>query len=209
MLPCMDEPRFKAAFRVSLDVPAAAVALSNGAVRARAPYVAAQAAATYGEAAAAAGEGSRFEGLEYETVAFSATPPMATYLLAIAVGELVGTTVQVPSAPLGEAGGEVNVTVWCVPMGDAAERAARVEALSTARDTAAAILPAYAGLFGQPFPLAKLDLLALPKGKVVLERVDPLSEAEPVPRAAAATALSRPLRRGSTSRPNWLCIFGS
>lgn len=163
MLPCMDEPRFKAAFRVSLDVPAAAVALSNGAVRARAPYVAAQAAATYGEAAAAAGEGSRFEGLEYETVAFSATPPMATYLLAIAVGELVGTTVQVPSAPLGEAGGEVNVTVWCVPMGDAAERAARVEALSTARDTAAAILPAYAGLFGQPFPLAKLDLLALPE----------------------------------------------
>ena len=35
-------------------------------------------------------------------------------------------------------------------------------ALAPARDAAAAILPAYADLFGAPFPLPKLDLLALP-----------------------------------------------
>ena len=65
LLPCWDEPAFRARFRLSVDLPSGYAAYSN-------MPVAKSGAARRGAA----------------RVAFEATPPMATYLLALVAGDL-------------------------------------------------------------------------------------------------------------------------
>ncbi|KAK9817285.1 hypothetical protein WJX72_012218 [[Myrmecia] bisecta] len=82
---------------------------------------------------------------------YEETPPMSTYLAAFVVGELASMSAIVPSRTGGPARA---VSIWGTPD--------RSENLRTALDIAAKVLPAYEKLLGVPYPLQKLDLVAIP-----------------------------------------------
>ncbi len=86
--PCFDEPRYKANFSLTLEVPSQYTALSN----------------TQQTQRSATDPGSE-PGMD--TVTFATSPAMSTYLLAVAIGELHGHSALT-------AGG-ANVTVWSAP----------------------------------------------------------------------------------------------
>ena len=122
ILPCLDEPAFKARFRVAVTVRDGETAVSNGPLEREEPV-----------------PGGR-------VLRFAETPPLSTYLLALAVGRLEA------SAP--RQLGPVPIRVWHVPgkgrlVGFALEAAA--EALGRLQD-----------YFDIPYPYGKLDLVAVP-----------------------------------------------
>src|SRR5216110_2141139 len=122
ILPCFDEPSFKARFRVAVRVREGETAVSNGPVEREDPV-----------------PGGRI-------LRFAETPPLSTYLLALAVGRLEASA-QRPCGP-------VPIRVWHVPgkgrlVGFALEAAA--EALGRLQD-----------YFDIPYPYGKLDLVAVP-----------------------------------------------
>jgi puromycin-sensitive aminopeptidase len=123
ILPCFDEPSFKARFRVSVTARAGDTVLSNSPVEHEEPGP----------------HGTR-------TVRFAPTPPLSTYLLALAVGPLEAS----PARLLGS----VPIRVWHVPGKGALAGfglEAGYEALRRLED-----------YFGTPYPYAKLDLVAVP-----------------------------------------------
>jgi len=123
VVPCFDEPSFKARWRVSVTAPATDTVLGNAPVEREEP----------------AGEGRR-------TVHFAPTPPLSSYLLALAIGPLEATDARYC--------GSTPVRVCHVPgKGHLAAFGleAGVEALAR--------LEKY---FGIPYPYAKLDLVAVP-----------------------------------------------
>ncbi len=121
--PCFDEPAMKARFRLSVTTAAAHSVLSN------APAVA-----------------SRSAGPGRKTVVFAETPPLSTYLVALAVGPLQGSRrVFVGPTP---------IRVWHVP---GKERLTGF-ALEAARES----LSRLERYFGLPYPYPKLDLVAVP-----------------------------------------------
>ena len=122
--PCFDEPALKARFQLSVTTAQPPHRALERARRARSSRSAAGASASTS----------------------SATPPLSTYLLALAVGEL-------------EASGRVRcgdteIRVWHVP----GKGHLTGFALEAARESLAR-LEAY---FGLPYPYAKLDLVAVP-----------------------------------------------
>ncbi len=122
ILPCFDEPAFKARLRVAVTVPDGAAAVSNGPVEReeRAP-------------------GGRI-------VYFAPTPPLSTYLLALAVGPLESSPVRTL--------GSTPIRIWHVPgKGNLTEIGleAAAEALARLED-----------YFAIPYPYGKLDLVAVP-----------------------------------------------
>ena len=120
--PCFDEPSMKARFRLSVTTGA------GNAVVANAPVARERVA------------GGR------KRVEFETTPPLSTYLVALAVGEL--------EASPAVACGETPIRVWHVPgKGHLTDFA-----LETARETLAR-LESY---FALPYPYRKLDLVAVP-----------------------------------------------
>jgi len=119
--PAWDEPGFKIPFQLVLTVPEGAVAVTNTPETARTTA------------------GGR------STIAFARTPPLPSYLLAIAVGPL--ETVEIP-------GLEVPARV-VVPKGQTGLTGAAV-------DSTPPILRALEAWFGTPYPYAKLDLIAVP-----------------------------------------------
>ncbi len=121
--PCFDEPDKKARFRLSVTTAGANAVLSN------APE-------------------EKTEGLPQgrKTVHFAETPPLSTYLVALAVGELEG------SAPV--RCGPAEIRVWHVP----GKGRLTAFALDTAKETLARL----EGYFDLPYPYAKLDLVAVP-----------------------------------------------
>jgi puromycin-sensitive aminopeptidase len=122
ILPCFDEPAFKARFRVAVTVRAGDVAVSNGPVEREEPA-----------------PGGRI-------VYFAPTPPLSTYLLALAVGPLEAS----PTRMLGP----TPIRIWHVPgKGHLTELAleAAAEALARLQD-----------YFAIPYPYGKLDLVAVP-----------------------------------------------
>ncbi|MCP5065155.1 MAG: M1 family peptidase [bacterium] len=121
--PCFDEPSFKARFRISVTTGAGNTVLSNGPAEKTVPL-----------------DNGR------KTVHFERTPPLSTYLLALAVGDLE------VSAPTNC--GPTEIRVWHVP----GKGALTAFALEAARETLAR-LEAY---FDLPYPYAKLDLVAVP-----------------------------------------------
>jgi puromycin-sensitive aminopeptidase len=121
--PCFDEPAMKARFRVAVTTGAGNAVLSNAPV---------------------ARVEERPDGRKH--VVFEATPPLSTYLVALAVGELEA------SEPVWL--GETPIRVWHVP----GKGALTDFALETARETLAR-LERY---FALPYPYAKLDLVAVP-----------------------------------------------
>jgi puromycin-sensitive aminopeptidase len=121
--PCFDEPAMKARFRLSVTTATQNTVLSNHPVEKLEPL----------------GRGKK-------TVHFRRTPPLSTYLLALAVGELAA------SEPVHC--GETEIRVWHVP---GKERLVQF-GLEAARETLAR-LEAY---FALPYPYEKLDLVAVP-----------------------------------------------
>ncbi len=121
--PCFDEPSFKARFQISVTTAAANTVLSNN------PVVR---------------EDDRGDGRK--TVHFLRTPPLSTYLVALAVGPL-------ESSPPTRCG-PTEIRVWHVP----GKGALTAFSLEVARETLAR-LERY---FDIPYPYAKLDLLAAP-----------------------------------------------
>ncbi len=121
--PCFDEPSFKASFQLSVTTGREHTVLSNNPV-------------------------AKVEPLEdgRKTVHFSRTPPLSSYLLALAVGELEA------SAPT--FCGETEIRVWHVP----GKSQLTGFALEAARETLAR-LESY---FDLPYPYEKLDLVAVP-----------------------------------------------
>ncbi len=118
LFPSFDEPAFRARFTLQVRTPAPWQVLSN-----------------------MPESGQARDGWHR----FAATPPMPTYLLALAVGRFES---------LGGRAGTLPVRV-VTPPGRSAQGAYALEAMRR-------LLPFYAEAFGQPYPLPKLDQLAVP-----------------------------------------------
>jgi len=120
--PCWDEPGFKIPYQLTLTVPAAQMAISNT------PGV---------ESTTSAGQ---------KRIVFQRTPPLPSYLLAIAVGTF--ETVPIP-------GLSVPGRIITLP------------GQSASTGLAAAVTPpllaALESWFARPYPYAKLDLIAIPE----------------------------------------------
>jgi cytosol alanyl aminopeptidase len=124
--PCWDEPEFKYPFQLTLTVPRADLAVTNTPIEKE----------TVMESVTG----------EYKIVVFKKTPPLPTYLLAIAVGPLE----SVPVADLRVPG------LIIAPRGQAALTAEAVK-------VTAPILTALEKYFGRPYPYEKLDQIAVPE----------------------------------------------
>jgi len=121
--PCLDEPAMKARFRLSVTTGAKNQVLSN------APPARTEKAAR-----------------NRKTVHFEPTPPLSTYLVALAVGELEASkTVKLGRTP---------IRVWHVP----GKRHLTGFALECAKET----LGRLEKYFDLPYPYEKLDLVAVP-----------------------------------------------
>ncbi|KAK9805996.1 hypothetical protein WJX73_002376 [Symbiochloris irregularis] len=84
---------------------------------------------------------------------FATTPLMSTYLVAFIVGHLEAVTTTVAGLP-GTPYPVRTVSVWGTPQ--------RARDLQTALDVAAQLLPVYELVLQVPYPLPKMDLVAIP-----------------------------------------------
>ncbi|MBK9033001.1 MAG: ERAP1-like C-terminal domain-containing protein [Myxococcales bacterium] len=125
VVPCFDEPSAKVPWRVTVRAPAGLGVYANT------PEV-----------------GRRAVGGEVE-VEFAPTPPMPSYLLAIAVGPFE----EVDVGPVGRAHVPTRIVV---PAGQAPTAAA-------AAAVTPALVDALEAYFDRPLPLAKLDLVVVPR----------------------------------------------
>ncbi|KAG2429586.1 hypothetical protein HXX76_010820 [Chlamydomonas incerta] len=133
LLPCFDTPAYKATFTLSVEAPAGLTALSNTPLATSAP------AATPGRT----------------VYTFQTTPRMSGYLLALAVGNMTSLSRTV-NVTLNGTTSSMPVAVWGPAAMDAEGR------LRGSLDIAAAAYSYYAAYTGQPLPLPKLDLVAVP-----------------------------------------------
>ncbi|MCH9651992.1 MAG: M1 family metallopeptidase [Deltaproteobacteria bacterium] len=120
--PCWDEPEFKIPYQMTLTVPSALMAVSNTPVQSE----------------------SEQEG--WRTTRFRPTPPLPSYLLALAVGPL--ETVPIPG--LGIPGRVITI-------------AGQSHLATLAVQATGPILEALESYFDGPYPFAKLDLIAAPE----------------------------------------------
>jgi puromycin-sensitive aminopeptidase len=121
--PCFDEPAMKARFRIAVTTARANRVLSNARV-----------------------ERTRLLPRGRKQVCFEETPPLSTYLVALAVGPLEGSAkVKLGRTP---------IQVWHAP----GKRRLTAFALEAAR----ASLARLERYFGLPYPYTKLDLVAVP-----------------------------------------------
>ncbi len=120
-IPCWDEPIFKIPYQLTLEVPAAQEALTNTPI-----------------ASVTTADG-------WKSIAFARTPPLPSYLLAIAAGPLEFTPVPGMKVPT---------------------RVVTVQGQSKLTGYAVEATPKLVGAlerwFGTPYPFAKLDLVAVP-----------------------------------------------
>ena len=137
--PCFDQPNMKATFDFTLAVKRLRESVTSASDNFQ---------VLFNTPVKQGGYGRTYEGdYAIDTYSFETTPKMSTYLVAFVIGDLVKQTKVVD-------GGRVVVNVWGTPehgndLGDALESCVR-------------ILPAYETLFDIPFPLKKLDLVAIP-----------------------------------------------
>jgi puromycin-sensitive aminopeptidase len=121
--PCFDEPALKARFRVAVETRPGLAVLSNSPV----------------EAVEGMADGR-------QRVRFAETPPLSTYLLALAVGDLEA------SKPVTL--GTTSIRAWYVP--------GKGHLTAFALDAARECLARLERWFALPYPYAKLDLVAVP-----------------------------------------------
>ena len=125
ILPCWDEPAFRARFRVSVELPAGRdQAYSNMPVARR---------------QALSGGGRR--------IAFATTPRMSSYLLALVVGDLERSSERVDGVAIGVVATRGKSALAAYPLAASGE-----------------LMRWFNGYFGVPYPLPKLDHLAIPGG---------------------------------------------
>ncbi|KAI9209573.1 peptidase family M1-domain-containing protein [Polychytrium aggregatum] len=131
--PCWDEPNVKATFDVILNVDLALVALSNMNVIEE--------------------KHIQVDGRELKAVHFATTPIVSTYLVAFAVGdfEFIETT-SYPKKP--EGAKPITVRVYTLP--------GEVERGRFALGVAARTLEYFSEYFNAPYPLPKMDMIAIP-----------------------------------------------
>ena len=124
LFPCFDEPAFKAVWRLRVGgVPNQAIAISNGKVIRDDND----------------GNGGR-------RLTFAPTPLLSSYLVALIVGPLVASPVEVAR--------DVPITTWTTPE--------KRQLTAFAQDIAAAVLPRLEDYFGLPYPFGKLDQIGVP-----------------------------------------------
>ena len=120
--PCWDEPGFKFPYQIVLEVPEAQEALSNTPIESSVPK----------------------DG--WKTVTFKRTPPLPSYLLAIAVGPFEYSPVAGTKVP--------TRIVTC---------RGRKQLAAITVQTTPKILAGLERWFGVPYPFEKLDLIAVPE----------------------------------------------
>lgn len=120
--PCWDQPEFKIHWQLTIAVPKKHVVLSNTPI-----------------------ESEKDEG-GWKTVVFEKTPPLPSYLIAIAAGPF--ETVPIPDLPV--PGRVVTVQGQSQRVADAAQMASP-------------LLKKLQEYFGRPYPYKKLDLIAVPE----------------------------------------------
>ncbi|TMB01276.1 MAG: M1 family metallopeptidase [Deltaproteobacteria bacterium] len=125
VLPCFDEPAFKARFQVAVTIASEHAAVSNGPVE---------------REESAGGRGGK------RIVRFARTPPLSTYLLALAVGPLEASPIR-PAGP-------TPIRIWHVP--------GKGQLVDFGLEAAAEALRRLEDYFGIPYPYGKLDLVAVP-----------------------------------------------
>ena len=123
VFPCFDEPSFKATWSIAIEAANDLAVLSNGAVVKETP----------------AGEGRRL-------VIFKPTPKMSSYLVALIVGKLVGSTSETVRG--------VEIRTWSVPD--------KAQLLYFGQECAKAVLPLLEDYFGTPYVFGKLDQVGIP-----------------------------------------------
>jgi puromycin-sensitive aminopeptidase len=123
VFPCFDEPGFKAPWRIALEVEPGVVALSNG--------------SPIGDEAVAAGR----------RVTYSPTPPLPTYLIALAVGRLDALP---PTSVRG-----IPIRTWAQPQ--------KLALTGFGQDVAVEVLPRLEDYFGVPYAFGKLDQVGVPE----------------------------------------------
>jgi puromycin-sensitive aminopeptidase len=122
ILPCFDEPSFKARFRVSVTARDGDAVVSNAPLEREEPA-----------------PGGR-------VVHFAETPPLSTYLLAVAVGPLESSAQRLL--------GSTPIRVWHVP--------GKGHLTTIGLEAAAEALARLEQYFAIPYPYGKLDLVAVP-----------------------------------------------
>ena len=152
--PCIDEPAAKAVFELSISLPEGSkdIVLSNmpelklvSAPRPAGPSP--RAAGAKPRAAALRNAPKQTLASGFSTTTFEPTPRMSTYLLAFVIGRFHGKSVT------NEHG--VEITTYC-------SLAQELDSVDFANDIAAKSLEFYDDNFGVPYPLKKLDQIALP-----------------------------------------------
>ncbi len=123
LMPCFDEPSMKARFRISVTTDATHTVLANMPI-----------------------ESEELLDAGRKCVSFRPTPPLSSYLVAIAIGQLEGSASVMH--------GNVPIRVWNVP----GRAGLSAFALEVARET----LGRLEAWFGLPYPYEKLDLVAVP-----------------------------------------------
>lgn len=144
--PCIDEPEAKATFDLTLLTPAGETVLANTPVKNQKQY----ASQGGGQTAAPAKAGTTTP--EFLATTFETTPRMSTYLLAFTTGEMHGVE--------GKTKDGVLVRSW-------ASVAQPKDHLQYANDEAVKILEFFIDYFQTPFPLKKLDQVAVPDFEVL------------------------------------------
>eukprot|EP00457_Paulinella_chromatophora_P001300 gb/GEZN01001302.1/.p1 GENE.gb/GEZN01001302.1/~~gb/GEZN01001302.1/.p1 ORF type:complete len:951 (+),score=165.81 gb/GEZN01001302.1/:19-2871(+) len=165
-LPCWDEPARKATFDVTVVVPSHLQAVSNMPIKSQETVLPPNSLTkdqekeaklqTYNtseqETKVVGGRGGLQYPLGWKSVSYMRSPVMSTYLLAMVVGEfdfIAGLT-----QGLGEGARPVQVRVW-TPPGKTAQGHFALQVATRALDF-------YNQWFGIPYPLPKVDLLAIP-----------------------------------------------
>jgi aminopeptidase N len=129
MFPSFDEPAFKARFAIGIVIPKTWTAISNMPAIASKP----------------AGEGRK-------RVRFATTPPMSTYLVALAAGDFDVTRAISDG---------VQLAVYATRGNIAQERYA-IDVMKT-------LMPYYDAYYGVKYPLPKLDAIAIPGSEDAME----------------------------------------
>ena len=144
-LPCIDEPNKKATFQITIICPESLTALSNTSVTKSSPITIDNSVKSH----------VHIQDTPYKQVQFNVTPVMSTYLLAMAVGDLdyIEST-SIPGAGL------KAIPVKCY--GPRVTKVGNIQQSKFALQVCCDALPILAKYFALPYPIDKLDLLAVP-----------------------------------------------